>query len=119
MAVHDRSATQALRQIAKHGRWIKIVTKSGGYLPDEDDFANQDEESEDAQGLFTMFHNREIDGELIRVGDRRVLIAAQGLAAAPSTGNLIRDGSTTYKVVKVDTLQPGDTTVLYKVQVRK
>lgn len=119
MAVHDAAAVTAARQIAKHGRWVKLREKSGAYLPDEDAMANDGKTDTDIQALFTMFHNKEIDGDLVKVGDKRLLIAASGLSVTPAPGMLIVDGETIYKVMRTEMIQPGTTAVLYKVQVRK
>jgi hypothetical protein len=58
-----------------------------------------------------------VDGTLIQMGDKKVLCAAEGLTK-PAPGDIVEDGSE-YRVVAVQEVGPGDTPILYKLQVRK
>lgn len=119
MGEYDRSVAQALRMIENKGRSIVLRTKSGNYLPSEDDFANADHDDVTVKALFTEYKDNQVDGELIRRGDKRLLIAAAALASSPAGRELVIDGDDTYKVIDIKTLQPGDAAILYYLQVRK
>ncbi|MEE7442672.1 hypothetical protein MOR12E_28875 [Methylobacterium oryzae] len=65
--------------------------------------------------VVTQYREKEIDGEIIKRGDVRILIAG----VKPDKDNFILDGVDTYTAVNVETLKPGDLALLYKVQARK
>ena len=119
MGEYDGSAAMALRLIQKKGRTVTLRTKSGTYNPDTDDFSSQTEDDASVKAVFTNYSNSQIDGELVRRGDKRLLMAALGLESSPSGRDQVIDGDDTYKIISFETIQPGDTPILYKVQVRK
>ena len=61
---------------------------------------------------------REIDGTLIRATDRKVLVAAGGLAVEPSVADRIVIAGTALEIVRVSPLAPGGTIVMYEIQAR-
>lgn len=65
------------------------------------------------------YKQSEIDGDNVRQGDRRYLLAALNLTSPPKTDDLLGDGTTTLRVVSVVSVQPGDTGIVYAVQCRK
>ncbi len=68
------------------------------------------------KGLLTGYKDNLVDGTVIQRGDRRLLLEA---GMAPTRTTKIRIGSEIWKVVDVDTIAPGQVTVLYTVQVRR
>jgi hypothetical protein len=60
------------------------------------------------------------NGTLVQQGDKKVLLAASGLAFPPNLNALLTraDGSV-WKVVNLHTLDPDGTPILYTMQVRK
>ena len=121
MSLYENMANTALKQINDKGRSISIVSPGTDqvYDPATDSFTAGTDTALTVKGLFTQFAKKDIDGELIKTSDKRVLIAASSLAAAPETGDKITDGGITYNVMNTDTVQPGDTAILYMVQVRR
>lgn len=75
-------------------------------------------------GVFIDYETDLIDGEIIMRGDKRVLVAAKSVSdASPSNLNLeeydfLVDGSVSWEIVKVDTVEPGSDRILYDLQVR-
>lgn len=61
---------------------------------------------------------RDRDGSVIKVGDRRIYVAAKDLAVTPTVGDQVVVGGTAFRVVGVSTLQPAATPVYFDLQVR-
>ena len=78
-------------------------------------------------GVITEFENEDIDGTLIRRGDKRCLIAHNSIVdVASGTESLIieefdtlEDGTEVWKIEGVETIHPGDTRIMYDLQLRK
>jgi hypothetical protein len=118
---YSKTAATALAQINDKGRTITVRTPGVDqvYNPATDTFTAGTSVDVTAKGLFTQFAKKDIDGELIKVTDKRVLIAASSLSAAPENNCKIVDGGTEYQVINTEIIQPGDTAILYMVQVRR
>lgn len=65
------------------------------------------------------FKETQIDGTLVKRGDRLIYMAAARLAIAPAVADTLLVGSVEYKVIDVEPLQPGGTVVFYKMQARR
>lgn len=72
------------------------------------------------QAVFTDFDMKDVDGTVIRMGDQKVLLAAKDFTVDPDTQSFIRrtDESQKWTVVKVKRINPGDTKLLFILQVR-
>lgn len=117
---YEELAEDALSLIEDAGRVVtlKRITP-GAYHPDDDARSADLEDETEITAVFTHYRSHEIDGEIIRRNDKRVLIAAESLTSEPDGTCWIIDGATKFKVIDTVTVQPGDTPLLYKVQVRK
>ena len=71
-----------------------------------------------ATAVVTEFRAQEIDGTLIQSGDRRYLVAAEGLTITPTVKDLIVDGTAILETVSVQRVSPAGTPVIYKVHAR-
>jgi hypothetical protein len=117
---YTTTASNALRMINEKGRSITVSVPSGqSYDPATDTFTAGTPSTTVVKGVFTEFALHDVDGEKVLRTDKRILIAASALGSAPDTGASITDGSTVYKVVHTEVIQPGDTAILYMVQVRR
>lgn len=118
---YDESAASALRMISEKGRSVTIRRPDAGqsYDPANDTMSAGAPEEVVIKVVFTGFKINEVDGELIRREDKRVLIAAAALPFAPAQSDLLIDGGVEYSIINTETVQPGDVPLLYKVQVRK
>jgi hypothetical protein len=61
----------------------------------------------------------QVDGEVVRVDDRKYLLAASGLAITPAPNDEIVDGSDTFTVVQADTTELAGTAIIHTCQVRR
>lgn len=103
------SATSA-RLINRFGRNLKkrTITNSGTeWNP------TQTATDTDIDGVIVAYGLDEIDGTLIMTTDKKLLTTS-----AVELDDKIVDGSTVYAVVSVSVVEPGDTKLLYKVQLR-
>lgn len=118
--LYTRLASVALAQIADKGRNVTFVTPgTGTYNPGAGTYTETAATEATVKAVFTAYSLKDVDGENIRADDKQCLIAASSLSAEPTTKNKIKEGSTVYEVVSVETVQPGDTPILYKLQVRR
>lgn len=69
--------------------------------------------------LFEEIGAHLIDGSNIQVGDRWALLPAKGLSAQPSTSGALRVDGMDWQVVRAEPLRPGNTTIYYRLQVRR
>lgn len=122
---YTATAANALRMISEKGRSITVLSppppdpEEQVYDPMTDVFSGDDPVETPAKGVFTSYAAKDIDGELIHRSDKKLLIAAAGLSFMPNTEHSIRDGNDEYEIMQVDVVQPGDTPILYIVQVRR
>lgn len=117
---YSRSAGTALAQIADKGRTITLSSNPDQvYDPATDTFTDGDPITVSVKALFTGYKQNQIDGEIIKSGDKRVLIAAAAMTGAPDKDAVLTDGNVQYQVIDIDTLQPGDAPILYMLQVRR
>ena len=111
-------------KIASFGDDIVVrCTTYGTYDPVSDSYATAST-SYDAKCLILNFNKRDIDGTLVQVGDRRLL-----LSALDSEGETLpelegRDdlqfvyNSKVLNVLNITPLKPGGAVLLYKLQIR-
>lgn len=74
--------------------------------------------------VFLDYEQGVIDGTKIKMGDKQVLMFAKGVlndpvAMADKIKELPKHGGATWAIIKVDTLKPGEETVMYTLQVRR
>ncbi len=88
---------------------IRVVTDSG-------DAGNPTQSYVDTniRAVSVGYKANEIDGVLIKATDKKILTYDE-----VTTANFIVDNSIQYSVVSVDTINPGDTKIIYKVQIRR
>ncbi len=109
----------ALRLITAFGKAITL-RRTGQTVPDankpwEVSAGNTDYT---VQGMRVEYTAREIDGTVVRQGDRKYLVAASGLAITPQAGDQVLD-TDTLTVVNAEILSPASTALIYTLQVRK
>lgn len=79
------------------------------------------------QGVFIDFEKEDFDGSLVRRGDKRILVADQSVIdEGGSAANLniedydhILDGTVRWKILGVKVIEPGDTRIMFDLQVRQ
>ena len=67
-------------------------------------------------GAVFDYNASEIDGTVIQQGDNRIVL--ESTATAPAIGDAATIGGVSHRVINVETVSPGGTVVIYKLQVR-
>lgn len=111
----------AFGMIGKYGADMTVrVTTNVGYSAATDTYASTSNADYPVKALVTFFQKKDIDGKLIQVGDRMILIPAQGLPAALETLQVVQviHGTKTLNPIRIEPLSPGGTAILYRFHVR-
>lgn len=91
---------------------LKRITE-GTFNPSTGTVTGASSTNENITAVFTDYNERQIDGNIIVRGDKLVLIA--GTITEPKNNDEIDD----WKIINIETVETGDTPLLYKAQVRR
>ena len=104
--------------IKSFGTSLDLIAESEGrYIPSAGVVEQIPPVITPAYGIITGYETKDIDGMLIKVGDRRVLIPAVGVPE-PTSKYVVSLKSVRWSVVRCDTIAPDGEPILYDVQVR-
>lgn len=120
-AFYDRTAATALRLIMQFGQPVTIrATTVGEYDPETGSAPPDTTKEQTAQGILLDFTGQEFqNNSLIKQGDKKLKIAAQGLEWVPDLLNkVIIQGRTWSIVPPLKEVNPAGTPILYELQVR-
>lgn len=117
-----KSAKTAKRLIDKNGRTVVFVKKSS--IPNNEAkpwLGSKDTEvTFSTKCAFIDYEIREVDGDQIKIGDKKLLAnAIDNGTNIVEDFDTVRDGITSWRIKSVKPLQPADTIVMYEIQVRK
>jgi hypothetical protein len=70
-------------------------------------------------GIITEYKNFEIDGTLIKRGDKRVILAITSGMPEPNENDSLTINSATWAIKHVSAVMPSGTSIIYAIQVRK
>lgn len=121
MAFYDEMAVMALEMITEFGQPVTISkTEPGEYDPEIGGDSPGATIEQTAQGILLDFTGQEFQSNsLIRQGDKKLKIAAQGLEWVPDLLNkVITQGRTWSIVPPLKEVNPAGTPILYELQVR-
>lgn len=121
MAFYDEMAVMALEMITEFGQPVTIrATTSGEYDPETGTAPPDTTIEQIAQGILLDFTGQEFqNNSLIKQGDKKLKIAAQGLEWVPDLLNkVIVQGRTWSIVPPLKEINPAGTPILYELQVR-
>ncbi|WP_226501408.1 hypothetical protein [Pseudomonas sp. MWU16-30322] len=121
MAFYDEMAVMALEMITEFGQPVTISkTVPGEYDPDIGGEAPGVPVEQTAQGILLDFTGQEFQtNSLIKQGDKKLKIAAQGLEWVPGLlDKVIIQGCTWSIVPPLKEVNPAGTPILYELQVR-
>ena len=114
---YNRPAATAKRLLDRFGQAGSISRSTpGGYDPETGPTAPVELQSLCIVALLE-FDNRQIDGELVKIGDRRALIAPD-TAFEPDAGDVLTVGVEVVQVVRNSPLKPAGVFVLHDCIVR-
>jgi len=121
MAFYDEMAVMALEMITEFGQPVTISkTEQGEYDPETGGEAPGATVEQIAQGILLDFTGQEFqNNSLIKQGDKKLKIAAQGLAWVPGLlDRVVAQGRTWSIVPPLKEINPAGTPILYELQVR-
>ncbi|WP_456021498.1 hypothetical protein [Pseudomonas protegens] len=121
MAFYDEMAVMALDMITEFGQPVTISkTEPGKYDPDNGGESPGATIEQTAQGILLDFTGQEFqNNSLIRQGDKKLKIAAQGLEWVPELLNKVVVQGCTWSIVPpLKEINPAGTPILYELQVR-
>jgi hypothetical protein len=113
---YQRLAEISAREISAKGRDITLRRRTRSFDP-ANGLVTETVSDQAARGLFTLYEAGQRVGSTIQQGDQGLLLA--GLATPPSDEDEVLDGGLTWQVLRVERLQPGDTALLYRLQLRR
>ncbi len=121
MAFYDEMAVTALELITEFGQPVTLRdTVKGSYNPATGTNSPDTTTERTAQGILLDFTGQEFQtNSLIKVGDKKLKIAASGMAAPPTLlSKVIVQGKTWSVVPPLKEINPAGTPLLYEMQVR-
>lgn len=121
MAFYDEMAVMALDLITEFGQQVTIRdTVKGTYDPATGKTGADTVTDRLAQGILLDFTGQEFQtNTLIKVGDKKLKIAARGLSAPPTLlSKVLVQGRTWSIIPPLKEINPAGTPLLYELQVR-
>jgi hypothetical protein len=118
---YDEMAVMALEMITEFGQPVTLSkTEPGEYDPEQGGEVPGATIEQTAQGILLDFTGQEFqNNSLIRQGDKKLKVAAQGLAWAPDLlDKVVVQGRTWSIVPPLKEVNPAGTPILYELQVR-
>ncbi|MDF3134511.1 hypothetical protein [Pseudomonas extremaustralis] len=118
---YDEMAVMALEMITEFGQPVTISkTEPGEYDPETGGEAHGATVEQIAKGILLDFTGQEFqNNSLIKQGDKKLKIAAQGLAWVPGLlDKVVVQGRTWAIVPPLKEVNPAGTPILYELQVR-
>lgn len=121
----------AERLIEENGRDLSLVRRDQGNPVDPAKPWRASTEAAEitvvVKGVVIEFEKEDFDGSLVRRGDKRILIADKSvLDEGGSAANLqiedydhVLDGTVRWKILGANTIDPGDTRIMFDLQVRQ
>jgi hypothetical protein len=121
---YTKAAATSLRLLTRFGRSVTLRKQTiGAYDPAT---SSNTVTTADYTGTGALFDFTERtlgqqfgDGLTVMLGDKKLLLAPDGITAAPVPGDLLIFGSDTYQVLRVKSVAPAGTVVLYELHLRK
>ncbi|WP_426182890.1 hypothetical protein [Pseudomonas sp. TWRC1-2] len=121
MAFYDEMAVMALDMITEFGQPVTISkTEPGEYDPETGGEAPGSTVEQIAQGILLDFTGQDFqNNSLIKQGDKKLKIAAQGLGWVPGLLDKVAAQGRTWAIVPpLKEVNPAGTPILYELQVR-
>lgn len=121
---YDRMASTALRLIERFGQTITLRdTVQGEYDPVTGSQTPDVEVERPAQAILQDYALQQsgmsyAEGTVIQQGDKKILVAAQGLTPPQLTTTVLADG-VTWTIVNIKEINPAGTPLVYELQGRR
>lgn len=103
--------------IKKYGYSLSLVrpAKSGIDPATGDRLAGEENLLYSVTGIDQQYKQSEIDGTLIKTGDKKILLTAE---TEPEQGDYLTDGLSRWNIITITPVKPANDVLLYSLQVR-
>lgn len=119
---YTRLRAMANQQLKDKGLTCTITKQTAGTYSTSTGVASVSTSTQSAYGALFDYENKNIDGSLVKKGDRRLLLSALNTAlaalTAPSVNDTVTANSVTYTIVAVRPVAPSGVAVAYDCQIR-
>lgn len=106
----------ALGLLSDKGQSMTLTKRAAGTYDTATGTAAITETTETVYGAVFDYAAKDIDGTLIKRGDKRVIMEASDLV--PTTTDTLTIGGVVHSIIEAVPVNPGGVVVIYKVQVR-
>lgn len=112
----------ANQQLKDKGLACTITKQTAGTYDPATGAATITTSTQSAYGALFDYENKNIDGTLVKKGDRRLLLSALNTAGAaltaPSVNDTVTANSVTYTIIAIRPIAPSGVAVAYDCQIR-
>jgi hypothetical protein len=119
---YTRMRAMANQQLKDKGLTCTITKQTAGTYSTSTGVASVSTSTQTAYGALFDYENKNIDGSLVKKGDRKLLLAALNTAlaalTAPSVNDQVTANSVTYTIVAIRPIAPSGVAVAYDCQIR-
>jgi len=119
---YTRLRAMANQQLKDKGLTCTITKQTAGTYSTSTGVASVSTSTQSAYGALFDYENKNIDGSLVKKGDRKLLLSALNTAlaalTAPSVNDTVTANSVTYTIVAVRPVAPSGVAVAYDCQIR-
>lgn len=114
---YSRLKNRGTALIKKYGYSLSLVrpAKSGIDPATGDRMAGEDSLLYSVTGIDQQYRQSEIDGTLIKTGDKKILLTAE---TVPEQGDYLTDGLSRWNIITITPVKPANDVLLYSLQVR-
>lgn len=117
MALAGSLRKTATKLMSKFGGDVTLRTVTTGIYNPTTGTASEVTSDASIKGVLEDVNAREV-GDLIQAGDRRLVIAAADVTAAPTTADRIIISGVTYQVVRIATIEQDNLPITYELILR-
>jgi len=119
---YTRMRAMTNQQLKDKGLTCTITKQTAGTYSTSTGVASVSTSTQSAYGALFDYENKNIDGSLVKKGDRKLLLSALNTAGAaltaPSVNDTVTANSVTYTIVAVRPVAPSGLAVAYDCQIR-
>lgn len=112
----------ANQQLKDKGLTCTITKQTAGSYSVSTGVASVSTSTQSAYGALFDYENKNIDGSLVKKGDRKLLLSALNTAlaalTAPSVNDTVTANSVTYTIIAIRPIAPSGVAVAYDCQIR-
>jgi hypothetical protein len=117
MTIYQRMATTSNRLLDQYGQLVTLTRLTPGAYDPATGAAIVVNTTQQGIGAVFDYGNRDIDGTVIKTGDKQLILSAIGLVL-PLVGDQVTVGLTVYKITNVKALSPAGTLVIAECNIR-